>query len=455
MSDFDKFFAEKLGEEGHFPQREKNWRALSKRLDAFDTGLQQQIGHVRRYLRYWQAAAACAIVTAGLLTWKLSAVQKDNAGLRREVTVLQEKNNTAAQEIALLQQRSPNETATRSAATGTAPTEPIPAPQRSAQGNKKAMRGVASFLPGKVYGDNTTTNRARDMETTADADASAGNQTVAPPDMPENTMDPVVARNQSPAKEDDRFLPAIESRPETISTLFPDSLHRTLPRPPLPNVSVAAALPKIIEPVRNPSRFRAGIQVLAGVPLPREKGISILLGQGIAAEYNVWRSFWLTASADWMRYDISTEKYIPKFHSPHQHPPSHGGSPNEKLVKVESTQRQQQFGLGLRYSFPLRSWVRPALRAAYTVTRISPELITYKFEHHSPGGPPGPPAPKYKVQKSDSEILENVWRFGAGLEHETPAWVFGIWADYSKNFAASDLTFDALTVRAGIQYRFN
>lgn len=410
MSDFDQFFAEKLSEEGYFPRKEKNWRALSKRLDAFDTGLRQQVGHVRRFLRYWQAAAACAIVTAGWLTWKLDAVQKDNAGLRRGVAVLQEKNNTAAQELALLQQRRPNETAASSA-----------------------------------------TIRVD----VANATAPAASQPVAPSNTLENAGDPDLVRMDTPTNPPDHLLPGTYSTVEKIASLLSDSLHRIQSLPPFQNTIVAAAQPKIIEPVRNPSRFRAGIQVSAGLPLPHEKGISILLGQGIAAEYNIWRDFWLTASADWMRYDVSTEKYVPKFHSPHHHPPSHGGSPQEKLVKVQSTERQQQFGVGLRYALPMRSWARPAVRAAYTLTRTSPELVTFKFEHQGPGGPPGPPAPKYKVQRTESQILENVWRFGAGLEHETPSWVFGVWADYSKNFAASDETFDALMFRAGLQYRFN
>ena len=84
----------------------------------------------------------------------------------------------------------------------------------------------------------------------------------------------------------------------------------------------------------------------------------------------------------------------------------------------------------------------------------SPELITFKFENQG-GGPGGPSQPKYKVQKTESHMIQNTWRFGAGLEHETADWTFGIWADYSKNFAASDLTFDALMLRAGIQYNFN
>jgi hypothetical protein len=69
MSDFDKFFKEKLDEESQFPRRNKNWKVLSKRLDAFSAGLQQQGTVARSYLRYWQAAAAFAVAAASLFAW--------------------------------------------------------------------------------------------------------------------------------------------------------------------------------------------------------------------------------------------------------------------------------------------------------------------------------------------------------------------------------------------------
>jgi hypothetical protein len=51
--------------------------------------------------------------------------------------------------------------------------------------------------------------------------------------------------------------------------------------------------------------------------------------------------------------------------------------------------------------------------------------------------------------------LGDAWRLGAGLEHESPNWVVGLWADYSKNFTGGDPSFDMLLLRLGLQYRFN
>ncbi|MBP6828704.1 MAG: hypothetical protein KA165_19205, partial [Saprospiraceae bacterium] len=105
---------------------------------------------------------------------------------------------------------------------------------------------------------------------------------------------------------------------------------------------------------------------------------------------------------------------------------------------------------GLRYVLPVRFWLQPSVRAAYTWVRVSPELISFQFEKPFPNN-----NPEYKSKKTDAKYLDNVWRFGAGLEHETPRWVFGIWADFSKNLAGSDSGFDALLFRTGIQYRID
>jgi hypothetical protein len=282
---------------------------------------------------------------------------------------------------------------------------------------------------------------------------------------------PTVYEQNKPLAEQTRVLDSIQA--QTAETADAEHFANLNELPLLPTISLAnatvasaqkpdlklpeaaVALPKSIEPARSPSRFQAGVQILAGLPQPQEKGISLLMGQGITAEYNLWKNLWATASADWLRFDISTEKYRPKFHPKHEpSPPEYIGPPQfkEKLVKVESAQRQQQFGLGLRYAFPTRFWVRPSVRISHSWTRVSPEILTLKYQKHGGGGWP---PPRYKVQKSDAQIVDNTWRFGAGLERVTPNWVFGIWADYSKSLTANDPSFDMLLFRGGVLYRFN
>jgi hypothetical protein len=449
MSDFDKFFAEKLDEEGQFPRREKNWRTLSKRLEAFDTGLQQQTGNIHRYLRYWQAVAACTIFATGFLTWKVSSVQNENAALRKEAAEWQEKYK------AVLSQASTLETAP-GLSDSMKNDSPAPAAQSvesfdtaiKTRGNKEEIGEIMRKTEKKHRVQSKKANIGRSVTKEVVRNNSDALNPVAfeetPPSSGQiNAADSLIFKNTMDNLSALQMLPADSLHAIVVTLLSKVDLDR--PSPP-------DARAETIKPVTEPSRFRAGIQVMTGFPVPKEKGVSLLLGNGISVEYNLWRDFWLTGSADWLRYDVSTEKYVPKFHSHHHNPPPPNNPQQEVLVKVESTQRQQQYALGLRYALPVRSWVRPAVRVAYALTRVSPELITFKFEDNGPGGPGGP---KYKVQKSESQILDNIWRFGAGLEHETPRWVFSLWADYSKNFAAADLTFDALMLKAGIQYTFN
>lgn len=441
MSDFDKFFREKLDEETQFPRREKNWRALSKRLDAFNVGLQEQGIAFRTYLRYWQAAAVFAIVAASLLTWKVVATQNENAKLRQEVAVLQEKNEAARVEIAAAQ-------TLLSSSGGQTRDESSPSrffgKEEENSGNKKPDRGrfFRNNFPANIAG----VSASNVLKTVSyEVQTPSGEQVAATDSSKIETTDLA----EFPKWKTLEMLPSgtlanIVSQAETAPTVSP------LPQD-------IAAIRKLIEPVRNPSRFRAGVQYSTGFPQPKEEGISPLIGPGVTGEFNVWRDFWLTASIDWLRFDVSTTKYCPKFHPPHDPPPPpHIGPPwfKEKLVAVESVQRQQHFGVGLRYAFPVRFWMRPSVRAAYNWTRISPELISLKYQH--PGWPNWPPPPpKYKAQKSESQFVGNTWRFGFGLERETPSWVFGLWADYSKSFTLNDPSFDMLLFRGGIQYRFN
>lgn len=129
---------------------------------------------------------------------------------------------------------------------------------------------------------------------------------------------------------------------------------------------------------------------------------------------------------------------------------------DEELVQVEGTQRQRQLSLGLRYALPVRFWVRPTLQVAHTWVNIAPQLLSFKFEEQHPGGPGGPGGnhgPRYFVEKTDAQNLANVWRAGIGLERETSRWNFSIGADYVKDFASSDAMFNAVVVKAGLQYK--
>lgn len=448
MSDFDKFFADKLGEEGQFPRKEKNWRTLSKRLDALDLGTEVRRSGIRRHLRYWQAAAACLLLTAGALAWTLKQSCSDNTRLLETIAELDAARKTQENEIAQLKALPLR--------------EPITTPSPSSD-DRTASNFYPTEITTKKQGAtdirsprNTANNRNRLLQSPGDQDTP----------LPDSAPLPADAVALAPAPQNTPNSPTVPENPASVQ----DSVSAT-PYPPLPLLATAPlalkapdtmtlGAPVMIKPAQKPARFKAGIFATAGIPLPKEKGASLLVGQGIVAEFNIWRNFWLSGLADWVHFDVSTSKYVPQYHHHHgHHQPPGGGSSNDELVSVKSTQRQQQYALGLRYNVPLKTWLRPAVRLAYSMTHVSPENITYRYEKKGwpsgPGQPGQPPKPKYFVESTESQWVDNTWRLGIGLEHETRNWAFGAWADYSKNFVSSDETFDALYFRAGLMYKFN
>lgn len=459
MSDFDKFFAKKLNEESQFPNKDKNWRTLSKRLDAFDAGATG----TNSYLRYWQVAASAAVLTIVWLACKVTTVQNENIKLRREVVVLQEKNKAAEQEVA---QAHKLRTEAGTGVTTVGETRTWGKDAIAAEGvfveEKKQKYGAAK----SSYDKNN------------DRQHLAGAATERPGGSEANTSSPEVNEEKVAAggapyrldtltapETDFTKLPNLPLLPadSIINTVIASQVKFTPKRLPLPQPedTTSTAASKIIEPARSPSRFRMGVQVLAGTALPREKGVSPITGQGLTAEFALWRGLSVMALADWLRFDVATDEYHPRFHSNNPDnapPPPPFPASFHKLKKVECSQRQQHYGVGIKYALPVQFWLRPSVRITHTWVRVSPDLLSFKYEKKTFFPPHGPfplPPPKYIVTQGEARQLDNIWRFGAGLEYETQRWSFGLWADYSTNLAASDATFDALLLRAGVQYKFN
>jgi hypothetical protein len=495
MSDIDKFFKDKLNEEQSFPRRNRNWKMVSKRLEAFDTGGQIRHTHVR----YWQAISVAAAITVGILAWKLVAVQKQNNQLQEQVAVLQDNkpvatgsaNDTALAtplhqngssqpetpartntpksilptiapptkniyqntENQLFENKSTKQTTTRKNDIAVSKTPPAPRqkPGREVSDSPDVLNikqpaestAAATQVPAPLpestqeasgrlqKGDSTAISAAAPQDSTQQA-GSIAQQAPAPSATP----DSLAAKKDPPA--------AIEENSIALAALQKDT------------VSTARVLP-LIKPLRTYSRLRAGAQILTGIAVPQEKGVSALTGQGIQAEWRFWRSFSLLAGADWLRFDLNTTKFIQRFHPHHEHPDQHSGPggqfPQDELVQVESTQRQRQLSLGLRYTLPVHFWVRPSVRVAHNWVRIAPQLISFKFEEPSHGGPHGNPEPHYLVEKTETQRLDKIWRFGAGLERETARWVFNVGADYAKDFSSTNAMFDTMVFRAGLQYK--
>lgn len=504
MSDFDKFFAERLEEEAQFPNKNRNWRGLSKRLDALDTG---QMAH-RPRLRLWQGVAAAAVVACGLLLWKMQAHQSEIRALHQEIAQLTETLHEAqsvqpapianTQKNALTEENSvgfqaqasettpaqlpitaqndeitePTRKTTAVKRTGILPENVIPAPPPAAPGLQGALTQNASSPPlqeaqktainaGSAGIHAVESNDVQHQANTAVVSAGANNDSLQsavaitpavtePGQQALDTMETKTAGTTE--KQQPLNVPAPAQQKETVA-------EAAKINPPEGNIPPAI----MIKPAGQHDRFRIGPYALLGFVQPKQAGVSTISGQGIEAGYRVWRSLRLQASAEWLHFNISSTRFPERFYPHHDtlpKPPDHnmgGGNPgmyHQELVQVESSQRHQQFGIGMQYTLPVRWWVKPTMSVAYNLIRVSPTLVTYKFkdEFHQPGHDPDPD-PEYVAEKIDKQWIENQWRFGIGLEKTVNRWVFGINADYTKSFADTTPAFNTLYLRAGVQYQ--
>jgi hypothetical protein len=448
MQDFDDHFAERLDEEASFSGRSKNWKHLSKRLDAFEAGMAQSPGSA---LQWWKAAALLAIAVAGVLLWKTIESRQENRQLRTEIAILQQTK----------QARPPlnipvpsNPTAAPSQA-GAAIIYPEKKPEQTsshpatARVSAVATRSASATTPAGRFNSDTTK--------TALAEGSPLPGLATAPEIPLPAPTDAVSGPLAVETSADSGTPAITTDSATVkkAELPADSMARLVQNAPTRPVQSA------------PSRFSIGVRATLGMVMPSQPGVTALRGQGLHAEARIIPSLWAMVAFDWLHHEVATNEFAPRFHPRHDTiprppvPPGGGGGPHTgpKLILVESAPRQQQLSLGLRYELPVALWLKPSLRLSHTWVRVAPTLVTYKFEDNNPGGPGGPggpfpPKPAYTAEKFDAQWHQNQWRVGIGLERNITDWTFGLSADYSRDFSSATPHFDALYLRAGAQYRF-
>jgi hypothetical protein len=467
MSDLDDFFAKRLDEEASFPNRGKNWQQMSQRLDAFDSGTVQDN---RPGLRGWQIATFLAVAAAGFLLWKTFIVRQESKALRHEVIALQSERSMLLQQLGDTKKVGSDVTLKEipppiprvSEGIQNQSVKPIDLSEKSIarQSFKSSNTPLKSVLTEAVVASKST-------ETTI---GNATQKETAPADFEPISFS---EKQATPENEWVRSDSAITQSSE-ISTLVlnldslanrgtkVDSLAAEIEASKVIIASNASNTPPIKPVTVIKNRLRVGAQASVGLVQPHQKGVSSLLGQGITMEVNAFHSFWVVGSIDWLHHEVSTESFVPKFHPPHDSfpkPPDGGIGGHQdppKLVLVESSERRQQFALGIRYELPVKGWFQPSVRVVHEWVHVLPALITYKFEENDPMPGPGPHnrPPLYTLEKFKDQWLSNQWRFGLGLEKDIPNWTFSLWADYSKDFSAATPSFDALYFRAGTQFRF-
>lgn len=438
MRDPDDFFAERLEEEASFPKRSKNWKHLSKRLDAYDAGMAQSPSGA---LRWWQAAAVIAILSAGVLLWKNLENRRENQALRNTIATLQ-------------QELKPS---------GKLPLSYVPAPSDLHTGLKPPVASATvrtpASLPVKTKLGGTKTPVLPNLLPAGASTAVA----IRPDAAASETVITQGSGLETPASPTANLLAQSSQTMADSSNTGVDTTDTTAMNNAVVQTDPTLAPPAATRPVqRETVRFRVGAQATIGLVMPVQAGVSALRGQGFHFEARVFRSLWATAGIDWLQQEVSTTELVPRFHHRHDTipkppgpPPGPGGPPPPpKLILVESAPRQQQLSLGLRYELPFNFWVKPSLRLSHTWVRVAPTLVTFKFEKVNPPGPGEPPRHEYTAEKFDARWHQNQWRLGLGLEKSITDWTFVVSADYSKDFSVNTPSFDALYLRAGAQYRF-
>ncbi|MEZ4965305.1 MAG: hypothetical protein R2791_08685 [Saprospiraceae bacterium] len=444
MSEFDKFFADKLDEEGRYPGRKRNWDSLSRRLDDFN----QSTRTTTRRVRVWQAAVVVSLVLASLLFWKVCVLHREN-------TALQARVNRAMEW--------PSEIQAGYSAAGDERTLP---PATALENGNAAGSAKALSAPAKNsgIGDVPDTRRHKEITVTREHDAISGASAIknenagADATFPGGASLSIVPENKGVALQTSE-LPTKDAVQKNLAPVFlPASKLRTVDqneaRIQLLPVSVSATS-EFTKPLRhNYSRYRLGVQVLAGKAIPGRKGISMLTGTGVSFEYKFARDLRVGAMVDWLHYEVNTRHQWHGYHiSPD--PPPMPGNPHHHLSRVQGSRRSQQVALGLTYTLPVDFWLKPSVRAYHTWIHKSPANFSFEFKDSHGGGPHGGSQNEYIARRIKSRWFDQVWRFGLGLEHETPRWAFSVWADYSDRFDDSKLLFNSIVFRSGIQYKFD
>ena len=494
MKDFDQFFKDRLEGERPHPRRDENWRQLSRRLEAFESGIQRKPGSPRRWTKLvWQFAAGVA--AAGTI-W----VASQNHTLRLENQALREQ---LAQSSPVLSSR-PDITTTApfegAVSSGTLPHNAPPASSVQAGSSDSDHQIFAESKPAERQSADRQQADERPLAARRQANEAGSNRKTAGSNHKKQPIRPAAidpaARPTAPNSQsnvaDDIKNPATDQQtileealpkagsdciltpPVTVSLLptgMPDSVHSQTDQKPrhLPvletNANSAlpqAAAPQMIKPARQPMRYRVGIQALAGASSPEEDGVSYLLGQSFSAEARLWKDVWLGASVDLMHYEVDTKDLPARFGLPREAEPYPPGGPvphdPSRLVRVESEMKQRRFSAQLSYSIPFQGRVRPYVQTGYVWTQQPSSMVLYEFkiEQHHGGGQGHDPfeVSKFYSRRTTQRWEKNTWRLGAGVEFDAGRWAFGLSASYDKNFTSNDPLFDALLLKGGASYQF-
>ena len=406
MKEFDHYFSERLNEEVQFPNREKNWMEMSRRLDALETGA----GLMRSRLGPWKAVSALAVLCAGMFAWQNYRLQSECGNMKAQIASLQ----TSVAGIARIAEAMDSLKNTQ----------------------EKTLLAVSQY----AGADSRQTNPVPYYY----APAGPGAQQISVPAVsgPQENLTQAPTGSNPPVNNFDHLA-------KKRSTEIRSGKRE-----------VAAVLPAFSQtgPGRASYRYRLGLSAVVGKMMPDVNGISFVRGQGITAEYKLWKNYWVGATAEWLTHDLDATSYPGSLKQPEGDTipgPIWGWGwswHHYRLIGVESTQQTRHYSVGVRYEIPTRWLLKPSVRLSYSWIKAAPSTVTYTYfkRNHFPYSDP---TEYYAVVKTNPGLLGEQWRLGFGLERDMPRWSFGLMAEYSRKNQISSTGMGALFLRGGISYK--
>ncbi len=390
MRDLDKYLADYLNEEGNFPGRETNWRALKYRLEA---------AAARSTLVRWRMGAGgllLGLLTMSVLAYHLYRENQEWAARWAEVTT--------ACEAALSRSNAP--------LTVVVPPE---------------TRRASYLIP--------TPNPLQHPSTSSDAASAPSDEPQGPAVVLTVETPAGAAPTESKAPE---FLPSLPTR-----MLQP--LEHTPPAPQWPTTALRRRESRLwmgLQGVVGIPIPRPGISLLQGASLGLEYrafGQLWLTAAADWASYDVHHSGYLP-SAFYRENPPQAFKFV-LGKPPVPYP----------LRDVVANQRLQLLSAGLRYRLPVRFCLRPSVQIAHTWAHVSPAVYNYTFIDTLPSTPPKVLAFS-SAQSTAAYSVRGLWRFGVALERETEWWSIRLGVSRQEAFRPD--FYDAWLVQGGIWYKW-
>ncbi len=443
MSEFDDLFRDKLEEESQFPNANKNWKLMTKRLDAFQVGATAW----QQAAVWWKAAAISTALISAALGWKMHNIMDENRALEAQIAQMSQmivpgplehtppkpsqSNKSDAPANGSTSELHHQGTTTVSHPL-TKANEPIKdRPQESDHGNKpvkpkpKTIKEAAAQNMG--YPQASLPNTGTDHLLAYQHIVDSLQQQIASLLVTLAEKEAIVASQPNPTTtvtEQDTEM-AIKAQ---IDRFLEEASVVKAEEP------ATAPPPLVTEPFKpKKDRFMIGIQASKIAFSPAQK--SILEGKtyGLNADYRIWNNMWLSGSVEHATVNINavnvpTGFQLPDLPKPVQNPnPGPGPKPNHKLIKVAADLDFTQIGLGIRYRLPLSFPVRPVFSIAHQWVSSAKNMVSFEYDD---------PGPKHEeeffIGHTDRIIQDNNWRYGLALEYPIKAATLRVSADYQQ-----------------------